>query len=337
MRLRAAVCAAAVCSALLVATGGTSRATLSPAELARRSAVVVRVGTKEITAGEVEDRLAAVPRFQLATMGDTADAIRRKFIQDVIVPEVLVSAGAVKQHVDQEIVIQNNLRRALANATMRVARSQVPALGSITMDEIRKFYGDNRNKFDSPVRYGVWRILCATREEAAAVLEAAKQGLNTENFSKLAREHSVDKATNLRFGNLGFVDTDGNSNEAGLKVDPAIAKAAAAVKDGQLVPQPVKEGQGWAVIWHKGTVPAAHRTAEEAAPQIREAIHRERMDEAAKAMIEKLRREHLTDFNEGMLNGIDVSSVDGEVMPRRRPGQASPLHQVGRAAPPKPQ
>jgi peptidyl-prolyl cis-trans isomerase C len=336
MRLRPALCALALSATLLAASGGTSHATLSPEEVARRRAVVVRIGSKEVTAGEVEDRLAAIPRFQLSTMGDTADAIRRKFIHDVIVPEVLVSVGAVKQHVDQQVVVQNNLNRALANASMRFARAQVAPLGSIGMDQIHQYYDENKTKFDSPVRYGVWRILCEKREEAAAVIEAAKQTLTTEGFTKLAREHSVDKATSLRAGNLGFVDIDGNSNEAGLKVDAGIVKAASLVKDGQLVPQPVKEGAGWAVVWHKGTVPSSHRTVEEAAPQIREAIHRQHMDDAAKAMIDDLRAEHLSEFNEGMLNGIEVSAVDGEVMPRRRPGQTPPLHQIGRATPPKP-
>jgi peptidyl-prolyl cis-trans isomerase C len=336
MRVRSTLCAVALLSALLAAMGESSRAGLSPAEIARRKAVVVRVGTKEVTAGEVEDRLAAIPRFQLTTMGATADEIRRKFIDEVIVPEVLVSMAAAKEHVDQDVVVANNVKRAEANAAMRVGKTQVAPISSITSDEVRAFYSENKARFDTPTRYGIWRILCAKREDALAVLDAAKANLTIDNFAKLARERSIDKATNMRAGNLGFVDADGVSNEAGLKVDPAIAKAAAVVHDGQLVPQPVAEGSSWAVIWHKGTVPAAHRTPEEAAPQIREMIYRQRMDAAVSAMIEELRREHLTELNEGLLNGIEVSGADGDIVPRRRPGQAPPLHQVGRVGPPKP-
>jgi peptidyl-prolyl cis-trans isomerase C len=333
MRLRPVLSAALLSFAVLGATGRTSNATMSPAEIARRNVVAVRIGPKEISVGELEDRLAAVPRFQLSTMGDTADAIRRKFVLDVIVSEVLLAEGAEKQHLDKDLVVANNLRRALANATMRVAKGTVPPVGTITMDEIRKYYAENKAKFDTPVRYGVWRILCAKREEAVAVIDAAKKSLTTDNFTKLAREHSIDKATSMRGGNLGFVDPEGNSNEAGLKVDPAIPKAAASAKDGQLVPEPVPEGQGFAVVWRKGTVPPAHRTVEEAANQIREAIHKQKMDDASKAEIEAARGEHLSQLNEGVLNSIDISSVDGEIMPRRRPGQVPPLHQIGRAAP----
>jgi peptidyl-prolyl cis-trans isomerase C len=333
MRLRPALLALALSSALFGGSVGISSAGLSPNEVARRNAVAVRVGPKEISVGEIEDRLAAIPRFQLSTMGETADTIRRKFIAEVIVPEVLLSAGAEKQRVDKEIVVQNSILRALANATLRVEKNKVGNPSAIPMDEVRKYYDENKAKFDSPLRYSVWRILCAKREEAVAVIDAAKANLTTDNFTKLAREHSIDKATSMRGGNVGFIDLEGNSNEQGLKVDPIIAKSAGTVKDGQLVQIPVPEGTGFAVVWHKGTVAPAHRSADEAVPQIREAIHRQKVEDATKVAIDDLRREHLTEFNEGVLNGIEVSSADGEVMPRRRPGQAPPLHQIGRAAP----
>jgi peptidyl-prolyl cis-trans isomerase C len=323
------------------AAGGTSSPgsspTSSPGESARRSAVVVRIGEREVTVGEVESRLAAVPRFQLSTMGDTADAIRRKFLVEVIVPEVLLAIGAEKQHIDQDGVVRHNIERALANATMRAIKGQIDPPDSIPMDQIRKYYTENASKFDTPERFAVWRILCATREDALAVIDAAKASLTVDTFTKLARQHSIDKATSMRAGNLGFVDREGNSNEAGLKVDPAIAKAAASVKDGQLVLTPVLEGQGFAVVWHRGTVAAVRRTTEEAAPQIREAIYRERVDDADQGLIAQLRSQRLTEFNDSVLNGIEVSSTDGEVVPRRRPGQVSPSQPLGRALPSKPQ
>lgn len=340
MRTRSVVSARALTVAVLVTLAslvslvlmtGTSLAAMSPAETARRNAVAVRIGSKEVTVGEVEDRLASIPRFQLSTMGETADAIRRRFVLDVIVPEVLVATAAEKQHLDKDVVVSNNLQRALANATMRVAKNSVGPINAISMDDIRAYYAENKGKFDTPTRYSVWRILCAKREEALAVIDAAKSALTVDNFTKLARDHSIDKATSMRAGNLGFIDAEGNSNEAGVKVDPQVAKAAASVKDGELVLQPVPEGQAFAAVWHRGTVAAAHRTAEESASQIREAIHRQKTEEALKGTIEELRSHHLVDFNEGVLNGIDVSSVDGEVLPRRRPGQVAPLQQIGRS------
>jgi peptidyl-prolyl cis-trans isomerase C len=309
---------------------------VSQAEVARRKAVAVRVGDREVTVGEVEDRIASVPRFQLSTMGDTPDAIRKKYVVEVIVPEVLLAAEAGKQHIEDDPNVRRNEERALANALKRSIKAEVGSPESVSMDDVRRYYNDNRAKFDTPQRFSVWRILCATREEAIAVIDAAKASLTVDTFTKLAREHSLDKATNMRSGNLGFIDAQGSSNEAGLKVNPAIASAAASVKDGQLFLLPVPEGPAFAVVWHRGTVAAVRRTPEEAASQIREMIHRQRLDDANQTLILKLRSEHLREYNDSVLNGIEVSSGNGEVTPRKRPGQVSPLNASGRASAAKP-
>jgi peptidyl-prolyl cis-trans isomerase C len=330
MRSRSLLVALTASSALFFGTAGSSRAALSPADTARRSAIVARVGAKEITAGELEDRIAKIPHFQLAAMGDTADRIRRKVLLDVIVPEALLASAAEKDHLADGVTTSIKLQRALANATMRVVRNQVGLSGAISMEDVRKYYAENKSKFDSPARYNLWRILCAKREEALQVLASAKAVLTLENFSKLTRDHSIDQATNMRGGNLGFVDEGGNSNEAGVKIDAGLAKAAAGVKDGELVPEPVAEGSGFAVIWRRGSVPASHRSVEDAASQIRDVLWRQRIDEASKGLLDELRHAHVRDVNESILNGIDVSATDGEVMPRRRPGQVPPLRQADR-------
>ena len=72
------------------------------------------------------------------------------------------------------------------------------------------------------------------------------------------------------------MSADGVSNEAGVRVDPTLVKAAGAVKDGELVPHPVPEGASFAVVWRRGTVPASKRTVEESSAQIRAALFRDR-------------------------------------------------------------
>ncbi len=334
MRSRSSLSVVAVASAFVFfGAAGLSRAATSPEDAARRGAVVARVGAKEITAGELEDRIARIPHFQLLAMGDTPDAIRRKVLLDVIVPEALVAYAAEKAHVENDPEVALKLRRALANATMRVVRGQVGSAAAIPAEDIRKFYADNKSKFDSPIRYNLWRILCAKREDALSVIDAANRKLTIDTFTKLARDHSIDKSTNMRAGNLGFVDAEGSSNEAGAKVDPHLVSAAVGVKDGELVPEPVAEGSGFAVVWRRGSVPASHRSAEDAAPQIRDALWRQRIDQTGRDLMDRLHQAHVSDVNEAILNGIDVATADGDVTPRRRPGQVPPLRQAERTTP----
>jgi peptidyl-prolyl cis-trans isomerase C len=302
-------------------------------EKARRAAVVAKVGPRVVTAGELEDRLAAVPRYQLTAFGNSREVIRRKFLDEVIVHEVLLSVGAEARHLDQQLTTAQALARAHSNATLRMLRAKAPPAESIPSDDVKKYYEDNRARYDSPERFSVWRILCKTREEAVAVLAAAKKEPTIPIFQALARDHSLDKATLMRGGNLGFVTREGTSNEAGLTVDPALVAAAASVKDGEFVATPVEEKGNFAVVWHRGTVGATHRSLQEVDAQIRDTLYRERIEEANKKLLDELRARDAKDVNEALLTGIDVSQSDGMVVPRRRPGQVAPLNAP--APPPK--
>jgi peptidyl-prolyl cis-trans isomerase C len=225
------------------------------------------------------------------------------------------------------------VQRALSNVTLRNNRIPYTSAAAIPMEDVRLYYEQNRSRFDSPERINLWRILCKTRDEAVTVLAAAGREPSMGKYNDLAREHSVDKATNLRGGNLGFVGPDGASNEAGVKVDPALVKAAQSVKDGELVPQPVTEGAGYAVVWRRGTVPANRRSVEESAAQIRSALFRERTEAAEKKLIEDLRAKYVKDVNDGLLGIVELRPFDAGVSLARSPASLTP--QARDASPPR--
>ncbi len=321
---------AAVGVALTAWPCGWLHAGMTPAEQARRDLVVAHVGPAAVTLGELEDRLAAVPRFQLRAFGDTPDAIRRKFLDQIILPEILYSLAAEKLHLADQMPTSNKVLRTLGGADTRMMIQRLRPAGAISIDEIRRYYDANRSKYDTPERMYVYRILCPTRKAAEDVLDLALKEKTLEVWTKLAHDMSMDKATSMRGGNLGYLTPDGTSSEAGLMVDPAIVKAAASVKDGEIVPTPVVEKTGpvstaFAVVWRRGTVAANHKSVEEAAPQIREAIWKEEADKVASAHLQELRMAHLSELNESLLNGIDITAAEADVVTRRRPGEVPPL------------
>jgi peptidyl-prolyl cis-trans isomerase C len=293
---------------------------------AERAAVVARVGPHAISAGELEDRLATIPALQRASFGGDPQTIKKRFLEEVLVPEVLLALGAESRHIERDLPVSQSLARVRSNATMRALREEVGASQAIPNEAILKYYGENKARYEAPERYSIWRILCQTREEAVAVLEAAKKDPTIPNFQALARDHSIDKATSLRGGNLGFVSLDGVSNEAGLKVDPTTVKAATTVKDGELVPAPVGEGASFAVVWRRGTVGASRRTLEEVSAQIRDTLHKQKLENAEKKLLEDLRKRELKELNEPLLALIEISPNDGAITPRRRPGQVPPIN-----------
>jgi peptidyl-prolyl cis-trans isomerase C len=297
---------------------------LSPAhaqtDAERRAKVVARVASTPVTVGEVEDRLAAIPPFQLRTFGPNKDAIVRKYIDDVVVRELVLAGGAENRKLAKEQPWEHQTKRVLSSATLRRLRGGLPSADAIPAEDVKKFYEDNRSRFDSPERVNVWRILCKTRDEAEAVLAAAKREPTIPKFNDLAREHSIDKATNFRGGNLGFLAADGTSNEAGLKVDLAVVQAASQVKDGELVAHPIPEGGNFAVVWRRATVPANKRSLEESTAQIRTTLFRERTEGAEKKLMAELRAKNVKDVNVELLKIVELGALDaGLPIPRSTP------------------
>lgn len=303
---------------------------------ARRARVALTVGTRKVTVGEVEDRLAGIPPYQMAMFGASRATVAHAYVDQVLVRDLVLAAGAEERGLDRQLPTSQVISRALSSATLRNARHGYTSAAAIPAADVERYYEENRSRFDSPERINLWRILCKTREEAANVLETAKRDPSIAKFNDLARDRSIDKATNLRSGNLGFVGPDGASNEAGVKVDPALVKAAQAVKDGELVPSPVPEGTAFAVIWRRGTVPANKRTVEESSAQIRAALFRERTESSEKKLIEELRAKHVKELNVGLLGIIELRPFDAGLGQPRSPAGTLPGPAARDAAPARP-
>jgi peptidyl-prolyl cis-trans isomerase C len=292
---------AAVLAAGMLAAQSPTRAD-PPADGARRARAVATLGpTRIVTVGELEDRIAALPPFQRASLGADAAAVRRAFLVQVLLPEALESLGGEGEKLDRLQPTSYQLERARSQSVVRAIRARLGPASAIPLEDVQKYYDDNRVRYDAPERYQIWRILCKTREEAQSVLDAARRDPTPKAFGELARDHSIDKASNLRDGNLGFISPDGTSKEPGLRVDVSIVRAAQGVQDGQLVATPVPEGDGFSVVWRRGTLAATRRTVDQAASQIRDILWKTRVKEATDGLVADLRATRLHDLNVSLL------------------------------------
>lgn len=299
-----------VVAALTVGVAWTARAEVtSEAERARRANVVARVGERTITVGELEDRMNELPRFQLAEFGATPPERKKNFLERVILRDVLLELGGQKREAARSPSLANQVKRVRATATLRAIQSKVPQPAQIDSVEIKDYFEKHRAQYDAPERVAVWRILVATKQEAETVITEAKKDLTVAAFTTLARDKSLDKATHLRAGNLGFLADDGTSNEAGVRVEPSLVRAAKTVKDGELVPTPVEEGQhGFAVVWRRGTVAPVKRTLAEVDEQIRAIVHRRKVEDATNQLIDELKKTKLGQVDTELLRTTDLPS-----------------------------
>src|SRR5262249_23526648 len=83
-----------------------------------------------------------------------------------------------------------------------------------------------------------------------------------KHWTELARSKSIDGATGMRGGNLGFVGPDGSTPEPGLKVSPAVLSAVGRLKDAEISPDPVQDGDRWVIVWRKQTMKSVERPLE---------------------------------------------------------------------------
>ena len=293
-------------------------------DYARRTHVILTVGPRKVTVGELEDYLASIPPYQMSMFGVSRETVARAYIDQVLVRDLVLAAGAEERGLDKQIPTSQLIARSLSTATLRKAHGGTTSAAAVSAEDVQRYYDDNRSRFDSPERINLWRILCKTQDEANAVIEAAHRDSSIAKYNDLAREHSIDKATNMRGGNLGFVGPDGASNEAGVRVDPAIVKAAQTVKDGELVQKPIPEGTAFAVVWRRGTVPAMRRSVDESTAQIRAAIYRERTETAEKRLIDELRMKNLKEVNPGLLGLIELRPFDAGLGAPRSPAGSVP-------------
>lgn len=308
--------------AIATADAGPSPASPSPEEVARRARVAVQVGEQKLTVGELENRIASLPPYQAETYGATREAIVQAWVDQVVVRDLVLGEGARRNGLEKVPLTHERLLRARSDATLRALRQQAPArtAAEIPAADVAAWYEANKVRFDTPERVNVWRILCATADEARTVAAAARADLSITKYQDLARDHSIDRATKYRGGNLGFLAPDGTSSEAGLKVDPVLVKAAATMKDGDLSAEPVAEGSGFAVLWRRTTVTATHRTLADVEPQIRATLFRERTEGAEKKLIDELRAKHVKDYDAEPLKIIELPALDAGIsLPRPLP------------------
>ncbi len=298
------------------ALAGTERSRAEGAD------VVATVGSTKITVADLEAKLAEMPVFQRASYGSTPDEVKRGVLEKELIPAALHAEYAGTKQLEARPAVRDRVRDVLRQSLENALREDLAKEGGATEDEVRKYYAENLARYQTPERVKIWRILVADKalaEKILAEVKAAGGDTSTKKWTELTRQHSVDDATKMRDGNLGFVRDDGSTNMPRVRVDPALHAAAKKVQDGQLVNEPVAEGANWAVVWRRGTLAAVTRTLQQEESSIRQILVRTKLKDRMDALLGKLRTEHVREENTALLDYVNVAGT-GDISSRPRPG-----------------
>jgi peptidyl-prolyl cis-trans isomerase C len=249
------------------------------------------VGSIAIEAAEFRRRAARVAALDWRELGAAWPEQRRRFLEQVLIPEALLTLAAERLPDASPPARDRVLARTLAAALSDEAARAVPSDA-----DVRAYRARHEAEFGTPRSLGIWRILLATESEARAVISQLAPP-TPDAFSRIARERSLDRATNMRAGNLGLVAADGQTAVPELRVSPALFAAAERVDDGALVPEPVREGDAFAVVWRRTSRAATALPATEVSATIAARLAEQRAAAAQDALLERLRREQLSEHH----------------------------------------
>ncbi len=283
--------------------------------------VVIQVGATAYDRAEIQRWLDQTPLADLPASPRARLARIRNIVDEVFVPQALLTEYATDR-IAQDAAFVPLLDGALARATERLLENTI----EIGEDEIRAFYDDHRDRYLRPEAILIWRILVPDEKKAREVLKAVvDKRLGVYEWGNLARIHSIDEATKHRDGSLGFVRADGTTDVPQVRVDAAIYAAARSVADGEIVSEPVREGNAYALVWRRGTRKQQHETLEEQREAISAVLTRHKLQQARSELLETLRDRYLTTHEPDLLERVvyhlplsPVPTKDSEQAPTRR-------------------
>lgn len=287
-----------------------SRFSVLPLVLASASAFaadagpVVSAGPESASADVVARALRRVPAFQLAELGPDDGARRRAVVERLLGPELQRLAEARARGLDKRPRTADRLRelysRAMDAELGRVTAEQQP----ITDAEVQKYFDEHRERFETPRRIRIWRILVNDEALAKKIITESQGAPGPAKWRNFARDNSLDTATKFRDGDLGFVRADGSTETPQLRVDPALFAAVDKLQDGQIAPEPLKLSSGIAVVWRRGTLPPITRTVVQETPAIRTLLTRQRLEKARQDLITELRKQSLKALDTQLLETL---------------------------------
>lgn len=267
-------------------------------------ASVARVGGRSLDAELLLARMARLLPAQRGLFGASWPEQRRQFLERELISEALLEQEAARD--DRRLGSARD--SALARGLLTGIQQQAAADG-VPESEVAEYYRQHRDKYEQPPLILIWRILLAQDADARALLRELGKP-SESNWSRLARERSIDTATNMRSGSLGFVAADGQTHMPQVRVSPALFAAAERVKDGQLVSEPVVEGEGVAVVWRRASRAAQPSQLSAVSADIRALLLHARQVSEVQTLTERLRKELLRDYQPNLLGGFEPRGIE---------------------------
>lgn len=265
------------------------------------NAVLVKVGDRTITVGELADRLASQSPYLQARF--ESPERRREFLDNLVKYELLVYEAKRRGYADDPEVVTAR-RNIMIQELIKQEIDEPLENDDITDEEVQAAYDANPTEFDRPAQVRASHIFIKNRAKAAEVLKRAKKA-DRATFTKLARDESEDETTKADGGDLRFF------TEEAEKPPKAVREAAFSMNQvGSVYPQLIQDGGGYHIVMLTGKRAELKRTYEQAKRAIRHKLSRERKEAAMEALEQRLRKEVEVEVDHDALEHVKIDLSD---------------------------
>lgn len=235
------------------------------------------------------------------SQGNAALPDKRTMIEEMVNRELAVQAALAK-NIDKDpnfIARYDALRKSLlAELAVRDFLQKNPPSDEV----LKKKYEELVAMTDFPLQYNAAHILVQTEEEAKELIAELEKATESaaERFSELAKEHSTDKASGEKGGELGWVSPKQLVQE--------FSEAMTALAPGNYSTEPVKTQFGWHIIWLEDTRQTPPPSFESIKSRIQQMLQDTRVQQYMQALKEAAEIEYLID-----LEPIEETTDTGEM------------------------
>ncbi|MBR4491019.1 peptidylprolyl isomerase [bacterium] len=242
---------------------------------------------------------------------------RKEELMTKIIEGELVALKAIKDGVLDDAIlvsqVKNTIARYYSGTKMKV---QIEENLKVTEDEMKKYYEEKKDTFNTPARVKASHILIKTTDsrdkEAARKLaekvaaEAEKSAKDTGSFAKLAEKYSDDDGSKKRGGDVGYFER----TEEGGKMVKEFSDGAFALENVGDISKPVESEFGFHIIKLTGKKDKVEKSFEDVRANIENTLKTEKRKTAYEDMIEGFKKELGFKFDKDAAVAIEISTSD---------------------------
>ena len=286
---------------------------------------LAKIDDVTITLGEFQERINRQSPYIRARY--TSLEQKKEFLDSLVRFEVLAKE-AYRRGLDKDPEVVRTMKQVMIQKLMRDEFDTKVTADSINDAEMKKYYDANLGEYVKPEEVRVSAVILKNKAQAERVaLEArGEAGKTNKGFRDLVLKYSQDEETKLRGGDLRYFDAQNHDLPA-----PVVKAAFGLVNTGDVSTVVDAANGTWYVLKQTGRRKSVTRSFDDAKPQIRNKLFRDKRLQAQKDFVDGLRGKAKIEVNEANLAKvrIDTSQAgdDGhghDLAPPPFPGQNIP-------------